>query len=188
MARGGHLLRGDLGQTGNLRAEPVVGKTLVAVLRAALHQVIHHDPVDEDLFGRNGAPFDNLIHLGNDNAAGVVDGGRHLKLLHVHGLIADGEVACLVPIGGAEEADIQGKGRIEQALPSPQLDEGDHFPACVLGPLVDLTAAVAGIGKGAQASGSNGAGQPPCNGLEEFHQIPQGEHVASRLFLLNQFP
>lgn len=51
-----------------------------------------------------------------------------------------------------------------------------------------LAAAVAGIGKGAQASGGNGTGQPPCNGLEEFHQIPQGEHVASRLFLLNQFP
>ena len=118
MARG-HLLRGDLGQTGNLRAEPVVGKTLVAVLRAALHQVIHHEPVDEDLFGRNGAPFDNLIHLGNDNAAGVVDGGRHLKLLHVHGLIADGEVACLVPIGGAEEADIQGKGPDRTSTPFP---------------------------------------------------------------------
>ena len=160
----------------------------MAVLRAALHQVIHHEPVDEDLFGRNGAPFDNLVHLGNDDAAGVVDSGSHLKLLHVHGLIADGEVACLVPIGGAEEADIQGKGRIEQALPSPQLDEGDHFPARVFGPLVDLAAAVAGIGKGAQASSGNGTGQAPCNGLEKFHQIPQGKHVASRLFLLDQFP
>ena len=175
-------------QPGNLRAEGVGLKALAAVFRAALHQVVHHEAVDHHLFGGDGARLHHLVHLSNDDAPGIVDRRGHLELLHVHGLVAQGQVAVFVPQGGPDKADVNGKGGIEQVFLLPHLHEGDDALLALPGALVGLAAPVAGIGEGADAGGGNHPGQAPGDGPEQLHQVPQGEQVAGDLFLLDQLP
>ena len=69
--------------------------------------------MDQNLFGGDAPLLDHPINLGNDNSSGVVDRSGHLELLNIHGLVLNGQVARLIPIGRPNKADINGEGRIK---------------------------------------------------------------------------
>lgn len=144
--------------------------------------------MDQNLFGGDAPLLDHPINLGNDNSSGVVDRSGHLELLNIHGLVLNGQVARLIPIGRPNKADINGEGRIKQALFAAQFHQRNHLFPGVPGPLVGLAAAISRVGKGPQSRGSNGAGKASRNGPEELHQVSQRQHKAGHPFLLNQFP
>ena len=66
----------------------------------------------------------------------------------------DGAVAVLIGVGAAEEAHVDGEALIQQALLALNIDQ---LHQVFLGALVQLAAAVAGVGEGVQAHVGDGA-------------------------------
>ena len=129
-------------------------QALEVVLNGTHHDGVHIDAGDLHQTGVQGTALDNLLHLDNDLTAGVLGGlalGGHVQRAD---LTVDGAVAVLVGIAGPDQAHINGNGLVEQPLLPLDVDDLDQI---LLGALVELAAAVAGVHEGVQAHVGDGA-------------------------------
>ena len=133
----------------------VVGhaQALHVVLNRAYHNGIHIDTGNFHQLGVQRTALDDLLHLDDDLAAGVLGGLGLGGDVQGADLTVDGAVAVLVGIGAPEEADVDGEALVQQALLTLDLDE---LHQVLLGDLVQLAAAVAGVGEGVQAHVGDG--------------------------------
>src|SRR5699024_6885300 len=89
-----------------------------------------------------------------DLAAGVLAGLGHGGAVDGADLPVDGAVAVLIGVAGPQEHHVDGESLVQQQLLALDVDD---LHQVLRGAVVQLAAAVAGVGKGVQAHGGDGA-------------------------------
>ena len=150
---GGDIVHGDAELTGE---SSVIGhaQALVVVLGRAHDDGIHIDAGDLHQAGVQGAALDDLLHLNNDDTAGVLGGLALGGDIQRTDLAVDGAVAVFIGVGAADQAHIDGDGLVEQALLTVNVHQ---LHQVFLGALVELAALVTGVYEGVQANVGDGA-------------------------------
>ena len=129
-------------------------QALHVVLNRAYHNGVHIDTGNFDQLGIQRAALNDLLDLDDDLTAGVLGGLGLGGDIQGADLAVDGAVAVLIRIGAAEEAHVDGEALVQQALLTLDIHQ---LYQVFLGALVQLAAAVAGVGEGIQAHMGDGA-------------------------------
>lgn len=150
---GGDIVHGDAELTGE---SSVIGhaQALVVVLGRAHDDGIHIDAGDLHQAGVQRAALDDLFHLDDDDAAGVLGGLALGGDVQRADLAVDGAVAVFISVGAADQAHIDGDGLVEQALLTVNVHQ---LHQVFLGALVELATLVTGVYEGVQANVGDGA-------------------------------
>ena len=150
---GGDGVHGDAELAGQ---GAVIGhaQALHVVLNRAYHNGIHIDTGNFHQLGVQRTALDDLLHLDDDLAAGVLGGLGLGGDVQGADLAVNGAVAVLIGIGAAEEADVDGEALVQQALLALDVHQ---LHQVFLRAGVQLAAAVAGVGEGVQAHVGDGA-------------------------------
>jgi len=123
-------------------------------LRGADHDGVHIDTGNGHQLGVQAAALHDFLHLHDNPAAAVLAGLRHGGDINGADLPVNGAVAELVGIAGADKHHVDGEALVQQQLLPFHIH---HFDQVLCRGRVQLTAAVAGIGKGIQAHGGKGS-------------------------------
>ena len=129
-------------------------QALLVVLNGSYHNGVHIDTGNCHQFRIQTAALHNFFHLHDDLAAGVLAGLGHGGDVDGADLPVDGAVAVLIGVAGPQEHHVDGESLVQQQLLALDVDD---LHQVLRGAVVQLAAAVAGVGKGVQAHGGDGA-------------------------------
>ena len=130
-----------------------VGLAVEAARVRADHGDVHQDAGNVDEPGRDATGPHDLLDLGDDDAAVVVDGLGDRQGVEDRGVVVLAHVAAGIHPGAADNGDVNGEGLVPQVLLAVELDDvdvlggGDTAPR----PLVEAAAVQARVHEGAQA-------------------------------------
>ena len=111
------------------------------------HHAVHENPGHLDLPGVETVPVGQALHLRDHQAATVADRHRDRLGLQGEGLTFHREVAVGIGGGGPDDADIDGKGLVEEVLLVVDRQDADEVGGR---PGVELSATVAWIDERAE--------------------------------------
>ena len=137
--------RADFGRIGRI----VLGREgLPVVLRLRHHHAIDHHARHLHLPRIERAALGDALDLRDDDAAGIARRHGDGQSLERQRLLLHGQIAVGIAGGRPDDPDIDREGPVEQAFLAVDVDEADEV---LLGPVVELAAAVARIDEGAEA-------------------------------------
>ena len=161
----------------------------VAMGRKALDVILrprYDDVVDEEMMNLHEArieasPGHDVFDLDDDDAAGIMRRFGHFQLFTDHGFALEGNVAVFIGQGAADEADLDGKGRIIQVFAAIDFHQADDVLPFADGLGVGLAAVPARVGQGMQADVGPDALTAGGNSPVQFQERPSRDRIGQAL-------
>ena len=126
-------------------------KALDVILRPRYDDVVDEEMVYLHEARIEAPPGHDVFDLDDDDAAGIMRRFGHFQLFANHGFALEGNVAVFIGQGAADEADLDGKGRIIQVFAAIDFHQADDVLPFADGLGVGLAAVPARVGQGMQA-------------------------------------
>ena len=157
----------------------------VVFLRTGDHHAINQHSRNLHLPRVQAAVFGQPLHLGDDDAAAVVHGHGNGQRFECERFSFHGQVAVGVGRGGADDADVDGEGLVEQVILAVNGQAGNPLIGCAG---VEFSAAMTRIDEGIQPHTGQGAGFAGGNvtkqmGQNALGQIPGLDVIVDRKLL-----
>ena len=126
-------------------------------------------------------PGHDVFDLDDDDAAGIMRRFGHFQLFADHGFALEGNVAVFIGQGAADEADLDGKGRIIQVFAAIDFHQADDVLPFADGLGVGLAAVPARVGQGMQADVGPDALTAGGNSPVQLQERPSRDRIGQAL-------
>ena len=126
-------------------------------------------------------PGHDVFDLDDDDAAGIMRRFGHFQLFADHGFALEGNVAVFIGQGAADEADLDGKGRIIQVFAAIDVHQADDVFPFADGLFIGLATIQTRVSQGIQADVGPDALTAGSNSPVQFQERPSRDRIGQAL-------